>query len=65
MSNEATYHEGYCRALMEVARLVSDLRDGHPAEIGPLLEELDQMIERARCLSRSSLASSACGDQGY
>jgi len=65
MLDEAAFHEGYRKALVEVSRLVTGLRDGHVLELGGLLEELDRRIERARCLSRSKLASSAGGDQGY
>jgi hypothetical protein len=65
MTSEAAYHEGYCKALEEVSRLVNNLQDAHPRELGTLLHELDQKIERARCLCRSSLASGAAGNQGY
>lgn len=63
MSDEAAFHEGYRSALVEVSRLVSGLQDGHVHELGGLLEELDKMIERARCLARSKLASNAGGDR--
>jgi len=65
MTSEAAYHEGYCKALEEVSRLVNNLQDTHPKELGTLLDVLDQKIERARCLCRSSLASGAGGNQGY
>ena len=65
MTSEAAYHEGYCKALEEVSRLVNNLQDAHPKELGSLLDVLDRKIERARCLSRSSLASGAGGSQGY
>jgi hypothetical protein len=65
MTSEAAYHEGYCKALGEVSRLVNNLQDTHPKELGTLLDQLDRKIERARCLCRSSLASGAGGSQGY
>ena len=65
MTDEAAFHEGYRRALMDVSRLVAAMQDGQVDELGHLLEELDRMIERARCLGRSSMAASSAGDQGY
>ena len=65
MAEQATFHEGYRKALEEVSSLVSSLRDGHAVELGNLLEEIDKRIERARCLSRSSMASLAGGKNGY
>jgi hypothetical protein len=63
MTDEAAFHDGYRRALVEVSRLVTDMRDGQVDELGDLLEELDRMIERARCLGRSSLAATSGGDR--
>jgi len=61
MSDEAIFLDGYRKALEEVSGLVLGLRDGHMADCGEVLERLDRMIERARCLSRSCLASTASG----
>jgi len=65
MTNDAAYHEGYRRALEEVARLVTRMQDAEVDSLARLLDELDQRIERARCLGRSSLASRASGDRGF
>ncbi len=65
MSVEATFHEGYRRALEDVTKLVTELRDGHITELADLLEELDERIERARCFSRSALAADASSSAGY
>lgn len=65
MTQDAAYHEGYRRALEEVAHLVTGMQDAELDSLAGLLEELDKRIERARCLGRSSLASRATGDRGY
>ena len=65
MSEEASFHEGYKRAMEDVSRIVQQMRDGHATELADLLEELDRRIERARCLGRSQMASSASGKLGY
>ena len=65
MSEEASFHDGYRRALEEVSGIVTSMRDGHVSELGELLEQLDEMIERARCLCRAHLASHASGKAGY
>ena len=65
MSDEATFHAGYQKALEEVSRIVAQMQDGHMCELADLLADLDQMIERARCLKGSSLACRAAGDAGY
>ena len=65
MTEDAAYHEGYRRALEEVAHIVSGMQDGEMDTLAGLLEELDRRIEKARCLGRSSLASRATGDRGF
>ncbi len=65
MSDEATYHAGYQKALEEVSRLVAEMQEAHMFELADLLQDLDRMIERARCLKGSSLACRASGDAGY
>ncbi|MDH3590279.1 MAG: hypothetical protein OER88_00260 [Planctomycetota bacterium] len=65
MSDEATFHDGYRKALEEVSKLVTGMQDGHMVELADLLADLDRMIERARCLRASSLACRASGDAGY
>jgi hypothetical protein len=65
MTEDAAYHEGYRRALEEVAHLVTGMQDAEIDSLARLLEELDKRIERARCLGRSSLASRATGDRGF
>lgn len=65
MTQDAAFHEGYRRALEEVAHLVSGLEDTESEGLSNLLAELDKRIERARCLGRSSLASRATGDRGF
>ncbi len=63
MTEQAAYHEGYRKALEEVSNLVTNINDG--GDLSGLLQELARKIEKARCLSRSSLASGAGGHQGY
>ncbi len=65
MIEDAAFHEGYRRALEEVSHLVTGMQDAELDSLARLLEELDKRIERARCLSRSSLASRASGDRGF
>lgn len=65
MSDEAAFHDGYRKALEDVSGLVDDLNAQSQTDLDGLLAELRRRIERARCLSRSSLAASASGDQGY
>jgi hypothetical protein len=65
MTEDAAYHEGYRRALEEVARFVAGMQDAEIDSLAELLEELDKRIESARCLGRSSLASRATGDRGF
>ena len=65
MSEDAAFHEGYRRALEEVAHFVTGMQDAEVDSLARLLEEIDQRIEKARCLGRSSLASRASGDRGF
>ncbi len=65
MTEDAAFHEGYRRALEEVAHLVTGMQDAELDSLARLLEELDKRIEKARCLGRSSLASGASGDRGF
>ncbi len=65
MTEDAAFHEGYRRALEEVAHLVTGMQDAELDSLAALLEELDKRIEKARCLGRSSLASRASGDRGF
>jgi hypothetical protein len=65
MTQEPAYHEGYRRALEEMAHIVTGMQDAEVDSLARLLEELDRRIERARCLGRSSLASHASGDRGF
>ncbi len=65
MTEDAAFHEGYRRALEEVAHLVTGMQDAELQGLAALLEELDKRIEKARCLGRSSLASRASGDRGF
>ena len=48
MTSEAAYHEGYCKALQEVSRLVNNLQDTHPKELGSLLDVLDLSVEHVK-----------------
>ncbi len=64
MSDEASFHDGYVKALEDLVQYVERLQ--------PNIENLDQLqteisarIVRARCSERSSLASHASGDTGY
>jgi hypothetical protein len=65
MTEDIAFHEGYRRALEEVAHLVTGMQDAELDSLARLLEELDKRIETARCLGRSSLASRASGDRGF
>lgn len=65
MTEDAAFHEGYRKALEEVAHLVTGMQDAELDSLARLLEELDKRIEKARCLGRSSLASRASGDRGF
>jgi hypothetical protein len=65
MTEDAAYHEGYRRALEEVAHIVTGMQDAEVDTLADLLQEIDRRIERARCLGRSSLASRATGDRGF
>ena len=65
MSDEAAFHDGYRRALEDLSTLVDDLNAECKDDLGGLLDELQKRIERAGCLSRSSLAAGASGKQGY
>ena len=65
MSDEATFHEGYRKALEDVTALVDKLTDECRSQLGDFVHELTRRTERARCLSRSSLAAGASGPEGY
>ncbi|MHC4959464.1 MAG: hypothetical protein ACYTGN_13950 [Planctomycetota bacterium] len=62
MSNESAFHDGYKKAMEEAAALVERLA---PDSGNELSAELERRIERARCLSRASLAAQSAGHQGY
>jgi len=64
MSHEAAYHDGYMRALKDLDRLFERMSPSAEA-IETLRETIRQRIEKARCLSRSSLAAGASGTRGY
>jgi hypothetical protein len=65
MSDEAAYHDGYKLALEDLDRLV-ELMTAPTAEAVELLrDEIRGRIEKARCLSHSSLAAGAAGSRGY
>lgn len=62
MSNESAFHDGYKKAMEEMVGLV---QEHDSADRKHLLEEIERRIERARCMSRASLAAQSGGDRGY
>ena len=64
MSDEASFHDGYVKALEDLVQYVERL---HPniENLDQLQTEISARIVRARCSERSSLASHASGDTGY
>jgi hypothetical protein len=65
MSHEAAYHDGYKCALEELEQLVEGLKAPTADAIETLRSIIQQRIEKARCLSHSSLAAGAAGSRGY
>ncbi len=65
MSHEAAFHDGYRKALEEVARLLDGLGLDEEERIETLREEIEERMRRARLLSNSSLAADATGKSGY
>jgi hypothetical protein len=65
MSDQAAFHDGYRKALEDVSALVDGMEAREGRDLGDLLDELSRRIERARCLSRSSLAAGATGKKGF
>jgi len=65
MSHEAAYHDGYMRALKDLDRLFDRMSAPSAEAIETLRETIRKRIEKARCLSRSSLAAGASGSRGY
>ncbi len=64
MSDEASFHDGYVKALEDLCRFVERLRPSSE-NLEELQSEISARIVRARCSERSSLASHASGDTGY
>ncbi len=64
MSDEASFHDGYVRALEDLSKYVERLRPSSE-NLEELQSEISARIVRARCSERSSLASHASGDTGY
>ncbi len=64
MSDEASFHDGYVKALEDLSTYVGRLRL-NTENLDNLQNEISARIVRARCSERSSLASHASGDTGY
>ncbi|MCZ6786093.1 MAG: hypothetical protein O7E54_02900 [Planctomycetota bacterium] len=64
MSDEASFHDGYVKALEDLSTYVGRLRL-NTENLDSLQNEIAARIVRARCSERSSLASHASGDHGY
>jgi hypothetical protein len=64
MSDEASFHDGYVKALEDLSKYVERL-SSNPENLDNLRTEISARIVRARCSERSSLASRASGDTGY
>jgi len=64
MSNEASYHDGYMRALQDLEEILEKVT-AETERMVELRTEIEARIERARCASGSILAASASGDAGY
>jgi len=65
MTDEASFHEGYRKALEDVSAMVDRLAADARDKLGEFVHELCRKEEQARCTSRSSLASGAAGPEGY
>ncbi len=65
MQHEASFHDGYMRALQDLEKLLTTLTIDDSARVVELRHEIELRIEKARCLSRSVLAACATGDAGY
>ena len=67
MSDEASFHDGYVKALEDLSTYVGRLRlnTENTENLDSLQNEISARIVRARCSERSSLASHASGDHGY
>jgi lipoate-protein ligase A len=65
MSHEAAYHDGYMRALTDLDRLFEKMSVPSEEAIEKLRATIRKRIEKARCLSHSSLAAGASGSRGY
>jgi hypothetical protein len=64
MSDQASFHEGYGRALKEVLPLIQTVKEGRQS-IEDLEQQVTSLIDKARSSSGSAMASSASGHQGY
>ncbi len=64
MSDEASFHDGYVKALEDLVGYVERLQPS-AENLEQLQTEISARIVRARCSERSSLASHASGDTGY
>ncbi|MHC4954394.1 MAG: hypothetical protein ACYTGZ_10945 [Planctomycetota bacterium] len=64
MSHDAAYHDGYMKALQDLDRILETITID-TERIAELRREIGERIEKARCLSRSSLAAGASGKAGY
>ena len=65
MSHEAAYHDGYQRALEDLDRFVEEMTAPTVEALESLRRVMRARIEKARCLSHSSLAAEASGSRGY
>jgi len=65
MSHEAAYHDGYKSALEDLDEVVEGMKAPTADAIEKLRRVIQQRIEKARCLSHSSLAAGAAGSRGY
>lgn len=65
MQHEASFHDGYMRALQDLEKLLTTLTIDDSARVVELRREIELRIEKARCLSRSVLAAGASGHAGY